>query len=88
MDLRDPVPGTPWVSQQYWVCPACGRHFWTSYAQPTAKAAEEKPAAAKPAATAAPARPAAQGVPPAADAAPAAQLATDAPVAEPTAPKS
>jgi hypothetical protein len=58
MDLRDPVPGTPWAPQQYWVCPTCGRHFWTTYAQPTLKPAEEKPAApAKPAA--APAKPAA-----------------------------
>lgn len=59
MDLRDPVRGTPWVPQQYWVCPACGRHFWTTYPQPTVKPAEEKPAAAAKPAAATPAKPAA-----------------------------
>jgi hypothetical protein len=85
MDLRDPAPGTPWAPQQYWVCPACGRHFWTTYASPNPKAAEEKPAA-KPAAPAAakPAAPAAAARPPAAtaprEAAPAAPEAAAPPV--------
>ena len=79
MDLRDPAPGTPWAPQQYWVCPACGRHFWTSYASPTPKAADEKPAAAaKPAAPAAAAKPA-----PAA----AAPKPADKPAASPPAPE-
>ena len=32
MDLRDPAPGEPWKADQFWVCPRCGRHFWTTYA--------------------------------------------------------
>ena len=55
MDLTDPAPEDPWPAQQFWECPQCNRHFWTTY--PAVKPA--KPAA-KPAATAAdaPAKPA------------------------------
>jgi DNA-directed RNA polymerase subunit RPC12/RpoP len=34
MDLRDPMPGMPWPPDQFWVCPRCGRHFWTTYPPP------------------------------------------------------
>jgi hypothetical protein len=34
MDLRDPAPGDPWKPDQFWVCPHCGRHFWTTYTTP------------------------------------------------------
>jgi ribosomal protein L37E len=44
MELRDPGPGKPWTPDQFWVCPRCGRHFWSTY--PTASAAP--PAAEKP----------------------------------------
>jgi ribosomal protein L37E len=50
MEMRDPAPGGDWKPDQFWVCPRCGRHFWTTYAAPP------KPAGA---ATAAPASPAA-----------------------------
>jgi len=43
MELRDPLPGTEWKPDQYWVCPRCGRHFWSTYASPAP--AEPKPAA-------------------------------------------
>jgi len=63
MELRDPAPGAAWAPVQYWVCNRCGRHFWTTYASPAGKAAEdEKPAAAKAAAPAA-AKPAAAAAP-------------------------
>ena len=26
-----PPPGAPWKPDQFWVCPRCGRHFWTTY---------------------------------------------------------
>jgi hypothetical protein len=47
MDMRDPGPGMAWTPDQFWVCPRCGRHFWTTYPPP----AKPKPAepAAKPA---------------------------------------
>jgi ribosomal protein L37E len=35
MDLRDPAPGQAWPPQQFWECPRCGRHFWTTYPPPT-----------------------------------------------------
>ena len=49
MDLKDPGPEDPWPPNQFWECPTCSRHFWTTYPAP-------KPAkpAATPAATAAP----------------------------------
>ena len=37
MVLKDPAPGTPWTPSQYWVCPGCGRHFWSTYPPPVAK---------------------------------------------------
>jgi rRNA maturation protein Nop10 len=48
MDLRDPAPGSPWTPDQFWVCPSCGRHFWSTYPPPKKDA--PKPADAKPAA--------------------------------------
>ncbi|HZT76754.1 MAG TPA: hypothetical protein VFA27_08850 [Vicinamibacterales bacterium] len=50
MELRDPQPGMPW-SDQFWVCPRCGRHFWTTYPPPK-PAAPPAPAVAAPAAAA------------------------------------
>jgi transposase-like protein len=46
MELRDPGPGMPWTPDQFWVCNACGRHFWTTYPPPKPKVAAEKPAPA------------------------------------------
>jgi uncharacterized protein with PIN domain len=46
MEMRDPAPGTPWAPQQFWVCPKCGRHFWTTYAQPPGAEKAEAPAKA------------------------------------------
>jgi hypothetical protein len=34
MEMRDPLPDGPWKPDQFWVCPQCGRHFWTTYAAP------------------------------------------------------
>ncbi|HXD74973.1 MAG TPA: hypothetical protein VN628_14590 [Vicinamibacterales bacterium] len=51
MDLRDPISAEAWKPDQFWVCPKCGRHFWTTYPPP----AREKAAAAPAAAPAAPA---------------------------------
>jgi hypothetical protein len=31
MELRDPAAGMPWTPDQFWVCPRCGRHFWSTY---------------------------------------------------------
>jgi hypothetical protein len=42
MEMRDPSPGMPWKPDQYWVCPRCGRHFWTTDPPP----APEKPKSA------------------------------------------
>jgi len=42
MEMRDPAPGMPWRPDQFWVCPRCGRHFWSTYPQPAEK---PKPAA-------------------------------------------
>lgn len=49
MDLRDPAPGAPWAAQRCWVCPSCGRHFWTTY--PAPKPATPAKDTAAPAAT-------------------------------------
>ena len=52
MDLQDPGPEDPWPPQQFWECPKCNRHFWTTY--PPVKPAKPAPkpdaavAAAKP----------------------------------------
>ena len=32
MEMRDPAQGAEWKPDQFWVCPLCGRHFWTTYA--------------------------------------------------------
>jgi len=45
MDLRDPQPGMPWSPDQFWVCPRCGRHFWTTYPPPKPAAAAAAPPA-------------------------------------------
>jgi uncharacterized protein with PIN domain len=57
MEMRDPAPGAAWAPQQFWVCPRCARHFWTTYATATpapkkeeAKK-EEAPSAAAPVAS-------------------------------------
>ncbi len=42
MEMKD--PGTTSAPQQYWVCPSCGRHFWSTYPVPAAK---DKAAAAQ-----------------------------------------
>jgi len=34
MEMKDPAPGDPWKPDQYWVCPRCGRHFWSTYPNP------------------------------------------------------
>lgn len=34
--MRDPRPEEAWKPDQFWVCPACGRHFWTTYPAPKA----------------------------------------------------
>ena len=46
MEMRDPGPGRPWTPDQFWVCPKCGRHFWTTYPPPTRD--KPKPAAPEP----------------------------------------
>ena len=46
MDLRDPPPGTPWQPNQFWVCPKCSRHYWTTYPSPPGA---QPPAATPPA---------------------------------------
>lgn len=51
MTLRDPAPGGPWTPEQFWVCPQCGRHFWTTYPPPKKDEPKtaDKPKAADPA---------------------------------------
>jgi uncharacterized protein with PIN domain len=34
MELRDPVSVENWKPDQFWVCPKCGRHFWSTYPPP------------------------------------------------------
>ena len=65
MDLKDPGPNDPWPPQQFWECPACNRHFWTTY--PPVKPAKPKPPP-KPASDGDAAKPAAAAATPAADA--------------------
>lgn len=43
MDMRDPGPGMPWTPDQFWTCPKCGRHFWSTYSTPAAAPAPDKP---------------------------------------------
>jgi rRNA maturation protein Nop10 len=45
MTMADPGPGDPWRPDQFWVCPTCGRHFWSTYPAPAAPA---QPVAAVP----------------------------------------
>jgi len=42
MEMKDPAPGAAWRADQYWVCPRCGRHFWSTYPAPAAPAATPK----------------------------------------------
>jgi hypothetical protein len=48
MEMKDPAPGEPWRADQFWVCPRCGRHFWSTYANPPAAAAQPAAPAAEP----------------------------------------
>ena len=58
MDLTDPAPEDPWPPQQFWECPQCNRHFWTTYPAVKPPAAPKpKPAPAPAAAAATPAVP-------------------------------
>jgi transposase-like protein len=41
MDMKDPAPGAAWTPDQYWVCPTCGRHFWSTYPAPASKEKEK-----------------------------------------------
>ena len=43
MDMRDPGPDMPWTPDQFWVCPKCGRHFWTTYPPPNRDKAKPAP---------------------------------------------
>src|SRR6266487_3210240 len=52
MDMRDPGPGMPWAPDQFWVCPKCGRHFWSTYPPPKREEAKPAAPAAAPTATA------------------------------------
>ena len=56
MALRDPGPEDPWQPQQFWECPVCNRHFWTTF--PAAKPAKPAPKAPPPVAKPAPKAPA------------------------------
>jgi DNA-directed RNA polymerase subunit RPC12/RpoP len=48
MELRDPAPGAPWRPDQFWVCPRCGRHFWSTYPPPNREKPKPAAEAAKP----------------------------------------
>jgi len=51
MEMKDPAPGDPWRADQFWVCPRCGRHFWSTYPASAAPAAgTAAPSVAAPAA--------------------------------------
>jgi uncharacterized protein with PIN domain len=50
MEMRDPGPGAPWTPDQFWVCPRCGRHFWTTHPSPATEKPKPAAAAEKPAA--------------------------------------
>ena len=45
MEMRDPGPGEAWKPDQFWVCPACGRHFWTTHPAPKADTPAKAPGA-------------------------------------------
>src|SRR2546428_7392658 len=40
LPICDPGPGMPWTPDQFWVCPACGRHFWSTYPPPNRRSEE------------------------------------------------
>jgi rRNA maturation protein Nop10 len=48
MTMADPRPDDPWRPDQYWICPKCGRHFWSTYPAPAEPAATTQPVAAAP----------------------------------------
>ena len=48
MDLKDQGPDEPWPPQQFWECPQCGRHFWTTYPPPKKPAPAKTETSAKP----------------------------------------
>jgi transposase-like protein len=50
MEMRDPGAGMPWAPDQFWVCPRCGRHFWSTYSTPAPAPAKPEADKAKPAA--------------------------------------
>jgi DNA-directed RNA polymerase subunit RPC12/RpoP len=41
MELRDPVSADAWKPDQFWVCPKCGRHFWSTYPPPAREKAKD-----------------------------------------------
>jgi ribosomal protein L37E len=44
MEMKDPAPDGAWRPDQFWVCPRCGRHFWSTYAaSPSAAVAATPP---------------------------------------------
>lgn len=47
MEMKDPAPGDPWKPDQYWVCPRCGRHFWSTYPNPPGTTPAKPPEAPK-----------------------------------------
>jgi transposase-like protein len=49
MEMKDPAPGAPWRPEQFWVCPKCHRHFWTTYTAPPGPPAAAKEQAKEPA---------------------------------------
>lgn len=49
MKMVDPGPADPWRADQFWTCPKCGRHFWSTYPAPAPpKPATEAVATANP----------------------------------------
>jgi hypothetical protein len=48
MELRDPADPADWRPDQFWVCPRCGRHYWTTYAAPPGLKAKAVPPGAAP----------------------------------------
>jgi len=49
MELRDPVSADAWKPDQFWVCPKCGRHFWSTYPPPAREKIKDAAAPAAPA---------------------------------------
>jgi ribosomal protein L37E len=54
MEMKDPAPGDAWRPDQFWVCPRCGRHLWSTYAAAPHAAVATTQAAAAPAHTSPP----------------------------------